>query len=137
MHHTRDHIFRAFKAGAMGYVLKADSTKALIDAIRKTVQREIYLSTILPPAIAELLHQGTEDPGALSSLSPRENEIATLLAQGLTPDEIGTTLFISPKTVRVHRTNIMKKLTCKRFNTLLLLLRDHYTQQASADAIPL
>jgi len=74
------------------------------------------------------LLSGEGEQGVLSVLSPREHEIANLLAQGMTPDEIGETLFISPKTVRVHRTNIMHKLNCGRANELLLLLRDCFPQ---------
>jgi len=126
MHQNNDLIFRAFNAGAKGYVLKIDEISVLISAVRATVQGKKFLSPCLPPEILEQLMAGKNDRGALSILSPREYEIANLLAQGMVPDEIGETLFISPKTVRVHRTNIMHKLNCSRGNELLLLLRDYF-----------
>jgi DNA-binding NarL/FixJ family response regulator len=128
MHHNHDNIYRAFKAGAKGYVLKTDAIKDLISAVREAVQGRTFLSPGLPPSIKEQLVSGKGDEGALSVLSPREHEIANLLAQGMVPDEIGEILFISPKTVRVHRTNIMHKLDCNRANELLLLLRDCFPQ---------
>ncbi len=126
MHQNNDLIFRAFNAGAKGYVLKADEVSVLIAAVRETVQGRKFLSPSLPQSIIEQLGSGEYDRGVLSTLSPREYEIANLLAQGMIPDEIGETLFISPKTVRVHRTNIMHKLNCSRGNELLLLLRDYF-----------
>jgi len=127
MHETHDNIYRAFEAGAKAYVLKADEIKDLITAIREVTQGRFFLSKTLPENLMDRLMSGDADKGALAILSPREHEIANLLAQGMTPDEIGEVLFISPKTVRVHRTNIMHKLNCTRSNDLLLLLRDHFT----------
>jgi len=128
MHHNHDNIFRSFKAGAKGYVLKADEIRDLLTAVREVMLGNIFLSRSLPQNITEQLLSGEGEQGVLSVLSPREHEIANLLAQGMTPDEIGETLFISPKTVRVHRTNIMHKLNCGRANELLLLLRDCFPQ---------
>lgn len=126
MHQDHDHISRSFKAGAMGYVVKADKIKDLLTAIREAVQGRLFLSPTLPSSLKDQLVSGKGDKGTISILSPREYEIANLLAQAMTPDEIGKTLFISPKTVRVHRTNIMHKLNCNRANELLLLLRDYF-----------
>ena len=128
MHQSPDIIYRSLKAGAKAYVLKADEIKDLFSAIRAVVQGQMFLSKSLPQNMEEQLLHGEADKGPLSGLSPREYEIANLLSQGITPDEIGETLFISPKTVRVHRTNIMHKLNCGRSTELLLLLRDCFPQ---------
>lgn len=127
-HESHDYVYRAFKAGAKGYVLKSDQISDLVTAIRESTQDRIFLSAGLPPSILDNLAAGKTDRGTLSVLSPREYEIANLIAQGLRPDEVGEMLFISPKTVRVHRTNIMHKLNCKRANDLLLLLGDCFHQ---------
>ncbi|AGF79172.1 CheY-like receiver and HTH DNA-binding domain-containing response regulator [Desulfocapsa sulfexigens DSM 10523] len=126
MHQNHDNIFRACKAGAKGYVLKSDEIRDLLTAIREVMQGEISLSSSFPDNIREQLLKGECEHGVLSVLSPREHEIANLFSQGMTPDEIGEILFISPKTVRVHRTNIMHKLNCSRSNELLLLLQDYF-----------
>jgi DNA-binding NarL/FixJ family response regulator len=126
MHKDPNHIQRAIKAGANGYVFKSDEIKDLIAAIRDILEGKMYLSRNIQPELLKQIQNGKTDESSLSALTPREYEIANLLVQGMNPDEIGTTLFISPKTVRVHRTNIMHKLGCNRANALLLCLADHF-----------
>lgn len=128
MHQSHDLIYRAFRAGAKGYVLKADKITDLIAAVREAVQGRKFLSPHLPSSILDHLASGKGGEGVLSILSPREYEITNLIAQGMTPEKIGEILFISPKTVRVHRTHIMHKLNCNRANELLLLLGDYFPQ---------
>ncbi len=126
MNDKPDTILRAFKAGAKGYILKADLIRDLLVAIQQVIKGEMVFSKTFPDSFKDKILNGDPDEGLLSLLSPREHEIANLLAQRLTPDNIGEILFISPKTVRVHRTNIMHKLNCSKANELLLLLHDHY-----------
>jgi len=126
MHENPNQVYRAIKAGAKGYVLKGDAIHDLITAVREVMIGNLYLSSSLPHAILNQTHTGREEQSSLSMLTTREYEIANLLVQGMNPDEIGETLFISPKTVRVHRTNIMHKLGCQRVNELLLCLADHF-----------
>lgn len=125
MHSTPNYIQRSIKAGAKGYVFKSDEIKDLIAAIRDVREGKMYLSRNIRPEFVEQILNGKSDGSSLSTLTPREYEVANLLVQGMTPDEIGESLFISPKTVRVHRTNIMHKLGCDRANALLLCLADH------------
>lgn len=126
MHQTPDHIHRAFKAGAKGYVLKGDEISELIAAIRDVKEGRSYVSRNLPPTLFHQILSGKGEEEPLSMLTPREYEIANLLTQNMNPEEIGEMLFISPKTVRVHRTNIMHKLGCHRAGELLLRLRDYF-----------
>lgn len=128
MHMGPDQVHRAIKAGAKGYILKTDKISDLTDATRKASEGRMCLSDNLPPEILENLLSGKNDLGTLSVLTAREYEVANLIVQGMTPDEIGTHLFISPKTVRVHRTNIMHKLTCTSVGELLLCLTKHFPQ---------
>ncbi len=126
MHQTPDFIHRAFKAGATGYILKGDEISELLAAIRDAADGRSCISRNLPPTLVQQIMNGKVDEGPLASLTVREYEIANLLTQNMNPDEIGEMLFISPKTVRVHRTNIMHKLGCHRVNELLLRLRDYF-----------
>ena len=128
MHQKHEPIYRAFKAGVKGYVLKVDSTSALIDAINEVKQGRVFISEKIPSTVRAQLLAGNDGDteGGLSSLSTREYEIAKLLSQCMRPDEIGESLCISPRTVRVHRSNIMHKLNCERANELLVLLRDYF-----------
>ncbi len=125
-HKDPNHIQRAIKAGAKGYVFKGDEIQDLVTAIHDVFKGEMFLSRNIQPEFLEQVITGKTERSSLSALTPREYEIANLLVQGMNPDEIGKALFISPKTVRVHRTNIMHKLGCNRANALLLCLADHF-----------
>jgi len=126
MHQDPNLVHRALKAGAKGYILKTDEISHLTSATRDASEGRMCLSQNLPPEILEQILSGKGDNGPLSILTTREYEVANLIVQGMNPDEIGTSLFISPKTVRVHRTNIMHKLSCNRVNELLLCLAQHF-----------
>ena len=126
MHMEPNQIHRAIKAGAMGYILKSDEISDLTTATKDVTEGHLCLSRNLPPEVLENLRSGRNDNNTLSILTTREYEVANLIVQGMNPDEIGTHLFISPKTVRVHRTNIMHKLSCNRVNELLLCLAKHF-----------
>jgi len=126
MHEIPDYLHRAFSAGAKGYVLKGDEINDLIAAIREVKEGRFYFSRNLPHALVQQIMSGDGTQGPLAGLTAREYEIANLLAQNMNPNTIGEMLFISPKTVRVHRTNIMHKLGCQKSNELLLRLRDYF-----------
>ena len=126
MHDEPNLIHRAIKAGAKGYILKTDEIADLTSATVNVTEGHMCLSRNLPPEVLENLLTGKGDESPLSVLTTREYEVANLIAQGMNPDEIGAQLFISPKTVRVHRTNIMHKLSCNRVNELLLCLAKHF-----------
>ncbi len=127
MHQNHEPIFRAFKAGAIGYVLKADDVSEVIDAVSEVRSGRIFISNKIPPFIANQLLSGSNGKGMLSSLTPREYEIAKLISQCMTPEDIGEALHISPRTVQAHRSNMMVKVNCKKVNELLVLLRDCFT----------
>ncbi len=127
IHQKHEPIFRAFKEGAQGYVLKIDDMKELIHAVYEVQQGRIFLSKQVPSSVTSQLLSGNGGQGILSKLSKREYEVAKLLSQCMTPDEIGETLCISPRTVRVHRSNIMHKLQYRKASKLLSLLRDYFS----------
>ncbi len=129
MHNSQSYIVRSLKAGALGYVLKSDRTEELVSAVRDVVQKKMYLSKSLPPStLREIIVGDVSEKGGIENLTPREYEVATLIARGRSIDQIGDGLFISPKTVRVHRTNIMHKFSCRNVHELLLQLRQHFPQ---------
>lgn len=130
MHSNRDYIARAFQAGALGYILKSDKTEQLVTAIREVMNGKVYLSNSLSETIMGDLLGGRSiaEISGTSSLTPREYEVASLVSQGLNIEQIGAALFISPQTVRVHRTRIMHKLSCSGVHELLLKLREYFPQ---------
>lgn len=130
MHDNRDYVTRAFQAGALGYVLKSDKIEQLVMAIRQVLNGRIYLSSSLSDTIMSDLLGGksiTELHGT-SSLTRREYEVASLIAQGMTQDVIASTLLMSPQAVRFQRTRIMEKLSCGGEQELMWKLREHFPQ---------
>lgn len=116
MHDNEEYIFPILEAGASGYVLKRSAATELVSALRAVVQGH----TILHPDVAAKVLAGASNrqkaetakgpPKRVDGLTERETEVLTLIAQGLTNQEIADRLFISIKTVQAHRANIMEKL---------------------------
>lgn len=108
-HDDKEYILSAIKAGASGYVPKRALGSDLVSAIRAIEREESYL---YPSAAAALIqdyrHQADTEP--YDRLTAREREILKLIAEGHTSKEIAGMLFISQKTVMVHRAKIMEKL---------------------------
>jgi DNA-binding NarL/FixJ family response regulator len=115
MHSKIDYITEAFKAGATGYVVKESAAEKLLTALESVATGEHYLDSPVSHSVIQNLIKSPEKDtkiadGAYGSLTPREQEILRVLAEGLSVKEIADKLFISPKTVENHRTNIMNKL---------------------------
>jgi two-component system response regulator NreC len=113
IHEDEEYFFKMLDAGASGYVPKRAAPEELLTAIKVTAQGEVYLY----PSLAKLLVKDyltqsmlPKNQATLNGLTPRENEVLTLLADGASNAEIAEQLSISPKTVARHRENIMGKL---------------------------
>lgn len=111
-HHEK--IFEAIRAGASGYILKDDDAVRLNEAI---VQAKLYNAVPMSPAIARkilgLLQTAPASapaPDGSALLTIRERDVLQGLVDGLDYKDISENLFISPRTVRTHITNIYKKL---------------------------
>jgi len=115
MHSKIDYITEAFKAGASGYMVKESAAEKLLTALESVAAGEHYLDSPVSHSVIEKLVKSPEKDteitnGAYASLTPREQEIMGLLAKDLSVKRIADKLFISPKTVENHRSNIMKKI---------------------------
>ena len=111
MHRSDEYFFEMLKAGASGYILKGAKTSELINAVRVVQQGEIFLyPTMTQKLVNGYLKLSEWDKEAGPSLSPREKEILSLLAEGYSNKEIADLLVISPSTVHSHRSNVMDKL---------------------------
>jgi DNA-binding NarL/FixJ family response regulator len=115
MHSKIDYIAEAFQAGATGYVIKESASERLIKGLEYASRGDYFLdSSVSQQVVKRLMDSPAKDEkitdAAYGNLTPREQEIMRLLAEGLSRKEIGEKLFISPKTVENHRTNIMNKL---------------------------
>ncbi|MFN7937499.1 MAG: response regulator transcription factor [Bryobacteraceae bacterium] len=95
-------VHRAIEAGAVAYLTKDASAEELVQAIEWAMRGKRYV----PPALAQLLeHRHPAD-----QLTARELEVVELLTQGMSNQDIGATLGIAEKTVRIHMTHIFEKL---------------------------
>lgn len=115
MHSKIDYIAEAFQAGATGYVAKDSASDRLIQGIDSVLKGEYFLDSSVSHQVVEKLMKFPVKDAKITdadygSLTPREQEVMRLLAEGSTPKEIADKLCISPKTVENHRANIMKKL---------------------------
>lgn len=112
MHARKKFVHEMFKAGAKGYLLKDCEYEELAQAIRAVAQGKTYVSPMIADVVVEryLAPETEMETTVFSLLTPREREVLQQLAEGNTTKEIGKHLFISPKTVEVHRLNIMEKL---------------------------
>ncbi|GAA4218771.1 DNA-binding NarL/FixJ family response regulator [Streptosporangium album] len=102
---TDQDIVRAVEAGAAGYLLKDTSRADLLAAIASAARGE----TVLSPSVATRLVTRMRAPVS-DSLSPREAQVLSLVAVGLTNAEIGKALFISETTVKTHLLRVFGKL---------------------------
>jgi len=121
MHKKKEYLNNAIAAGVDGYLLKEDAPKELLNAIDQIRQGMIYVSPLLTGDLANLYVQSRRQDEAepAASLSPREIEIITLIAEGKSSKEIAALLFLSFRTIQNHRAKIMKKLNLKKNTDLV------------------
>jgi two-component system, NarL family, response regulator LiaR len=104
-----DKVFPAVRAGAAGYLLKDVQPQELVRAIRIVHDGQALLHPAVAARLMEEVADG-EPRRALGVLTPRENEILALIAQGLANKAIAYRCGLSEKTVKTHVSNILAKL---------------------------
>lgn len=105
MHSSIEHVFRALRAGALGYVLKDSAATEVISAVQAVYAGQRYLSPPLREAAP-----APERAGPLESLSVRERQVLQLVVEGKSSAVIARIVHLSPKTVETYRSRLMKKL---------------------------
>lgn len=113
MHEDDHYFFEMLHAGASGYVPKRAAPDELVNAVRAVNEGGVFLYPSLQKRLVKDYLQRAESGDHLmvqDDLTPRELEVLTLIAEGLTNPEIAEELVISVKTVDRHRENIMRKL---------------------------
>jgi DNA-binding NarL/FixJ family response regulator len=118
-YHSDEDIFRAFQAGARGYLVKSASADELVLAIQAVHAGRKWVPASIGKQLADRLGR--------IQLSAREQEVLLYVAKGLTNREIGELLFISDKTVRNHVVSCLDKLGAKDRTeaTTIALRRGH------------
>lgn len=103
-------VFPAIKSGALGYLLKDTTPRDLLAAIRDVYRGESSLHPTIARKLIGELHRPAHPPPAGEELTEREVEVLSLVAQGLSNQEIADRLVVSERTVRKHVSNILGKL---------------------------
>jgi DNA-binding NarL/FixJ family response regulator len=121
-HESEQLIRDVLDAGAMGYVLKSDAGRVLVQAIEALLdERPFFTSKVARFVLEGYLRSGENSvTQAAVALSPRERHIVQLLAEGNNNKEVARALELSVKTVETHRSNIMRKM---EFDSLADLVR--------------
>jgi DNA-binding NarL/FixJ family response regulator len=112
MHEAPTWAERALAAGARGYVLKSEAGRVVVQAIRKIRAGRVFLSESIADALLEHRVAGAADSAErrYASLTDRELEVLARIGNGLTTQQIGAALRLSPKTVQTYRERIKRKL---------------------------
>jgi DNA-binding NarL/FixJ family response regulator len=119
-HDNREYIAPALGAGASGYVLKRSGRREMLNALRQVYEQGAFLTgNVTQEVLREYTQNGHNKKEADQHLTDRERQVLNLIVEGKSNKEIALELGISPKTVSVHRTNLMLKLDVQ--NTVELI----------------
>jgi len=133
MHDESLYALRALRAGAKGYVMKAEAMTQVIAALRKVLGGEIYVSPRFSERLVfkaiQSLEGGMGSP--VDKLSDRELEVLQLLGKGFGTREIANELHLSVKTIETHRAHIKEKLGFKDAGEMVRFAIDWVAQEQS------
>ncbi|UCC89564.1 MAG: response regulator transcription factor [Anaerolineales bacterium] len=125
-HGGQEYVTPLLQAGASGYVLKRAGSYEVVTAIRQVYEQGAFLE---PGVARQVLHDysqaGSDKVAGESHLTERERQVLELVIEGKSNKEIARALVISPKTVSVHRSNIMSKLGVHNSIELVRYVMEH------------
>lgn len=114
MYDDENSVVAAFRSGARAFLLKKASSSDLLDALRTVSKGGSYLSSQVSDHLLTRIQRGDLEakvsPGPLSGLSPREQQVLRLVAEGKTSKDIAVLLNLGLQTVRTYRKTLMKKI---------------------------
>jgi DNA-binding NarL/FixJ family response regulator len=132
MHDESLYVERVLRAGAHGYIMKHEGGKKFLDAMRRVIKGEIYVSQEMSGKILEIFsgrRPSSTDP--VEALSDRQFEIFQMIGQGKGTRSIAENLNVSVKTIDAHRAHIKEKLGLKSGNELVRFAVRWVENQAS------
>lgn len=125
-HDSREYVTPLLQAGASGYVLKRSGGREVVMAIRQVYEEGAFLE---PGVARHVLHDYTQaskgEEAGRPHLTGRERQVLRLVVEGKSNKEIAQKLVVSPKTVSVHRSNIMAKLGVHNSVELVRYVMEH------------
>lgn len=107
-------VENAIRAGAHGYLLKEIDRRGLVQAIRDVAGGKSVLDPNVTARVMEFMKSGRDEDNVLASLSPQENRVLALIAEGCTNKEVGVKLGLSEKTVKNYLSTVFEKLHVSR-----------------------
>lgn len=122
MHTNIAMVKNILQNGARGYVSKTSTYDEMITAIESVRNGDTFISADIKEQIIGNVIKNEEAEPDINSLTRRELEIAQMIKEGLTSKEISERLFISLRTVEVHRHNLFKKLNVRNAAGLINLI---------------
>ena len=121
MHDENIYAQRVLRAGAKAYVMKQDAAERVLQAIRKILKGEIYVSERVGTQMLQQIVRGRSpaESSPVDRLSDRELEVVQLIGRGRTTREIAKSLNVSIKTIESHRAHLKEKLDLKNATELV------------------
>lgn len=134
MHDESLYALRALRAGALGYVMKAEALTHVLDALRKVMRGEIYVSSRLSERLIFQAVQSTDGSAGspVDKLSDRELEVLELLGRGNGTKQIASELHLSVKTIETHRAHIKEKLGFRDAGEMVRFAIDWVAQEEAS-----
>jgi DNA-binding NarL/FixJ family response regulator len=121
MFSDEEYYYKMIDRGVKGFILKTSGINELETAIQNVMSGDTYFSNeLLRKIINNFGRTNTTKQTALENLTEREIEILQLICLGLSTEQIAEKLFISPKTVKSHKSNLLEKTVCKNTPALIL-----------------
>jgi two-component system nitrate/nitrite response regulator NarL len=131
---TNEDLARAIRLGAKGYILKGVGAQELADVVKTVAEGQTYIAPSLSLRLVESLSRTkvkSVDP--LAELTPREADVLSLVASGLSNKRIAIALDLHEKTIKHHMTRIFAKLNVSNRTEAALALRDAHQHGASTE----
>jgi DNA-binding NarL/FixJ family response regulator len=125
VHADTEHIYRAFQAGAKGYLLKESAGDEVVKAVRAVSQGRRYVSQKLADTLPLSYSYHHQNQSPFELLSAREREVLQLTVEGATSAAIADKLGLSPKTVDTYRSRLMEKLGVQNLPELVRFAIKH------------
>ena len=124
-HDSQEFVGPLLQAGASGYVLKRSGGREVVTAIRQVCEQGAFLQPDVARQVVNYAQSSGKDSQDIPHLTEREQQVLKLTVAGKSNKEIANILVISPKTVSVHRSNIMAKLGVRSSVELVRYVMEH------------
>ncbi len=120
IHNEAVYAERVLRTGALGYVAKQEATYELLQAIRKVLEGEVYVSErVTSSMLGRMSGKEGASPSSVEALTDRELQVFQLIGSGKTTREIAKTLHLSIKTIETYRSHIKTKLELRNATELV------------------